>query len=142
MTSGVAALQLQLYPASSPAAVLSAILEKATIGALFALPSGSPNKLLYSRQPDLTTLIVGPSLVGPESYCSWSAMKFGGQPPYSFQWKRNGVFVTSDVSYSVAPAGSADFTLELYATDGVGRTYFTTKAIAIDPSNTSFSCTL
>lgn len=141
VTSGVAALQLQLYPASSPAAVASAILGKVTTGALFALPSGSPNKLLYSRQPDLSSSIVGPGLVGPESYCSWSATTSGGQPPYAFQWKRNGTFVTSAVSYSVSPAGYSGFSLELYVTDGVGRTHFTTKSVAIDVNDYTFSCT-
>jgi subtilisin family serine protease len=52
--AGVAALYLQQNPGSSPAAVASALVAAATNGVLTNLPSGSPNRLLYSRFPSST----------------------------------------------------------------------------------------
>lgn len=138
--SGVAALHLQLYPAYTPANVASVILASATSGAL-AVPPGSPNLLLYSRRPTFNATIAGPSTVGPYSSCSWTAEKSGGQPPYSVQWKRDGVLVSTGDTYSVFPAGFSGFLLEMTAVDGVGRTVFTPKSIYIDPSDPSFVCT-
>jgi hypothetical protein len=50
LTSGVAALHLQLYPTAGAATVNAAILDRATNGAVFTLPSGTPNKRLYAPQ--------------------------------------------------------------------------------------------
>jgi subtilisin family serine protease len=140
--SGAAALLLQLYPTASPTSVAAAILSNATTGALSGLPSGSPNRLLYSKQPVLSVSIVGPSTVGPDNYCVWNAVLAGGQPPYSVQWKRDGVLVAPGMSYSVSPAGSAGFSLEFFVTDGVGRTQFTTKSVSIDFTDYSFMCSM
>lgn len=140
LTSGVAALHLSLYPAAGAANVNAAILDKVTNGALVNLPGGTPNKLLYGPQLALNSSIPGPSLIGPSTYCSWSAFHTGGQPPYTYQWKRDGSIVTFAQSYSVGPAGNNGFSLELLVTDAIGRTHTSFKSIAINPSDYSFSC--
>ncbi|WP_291158937.1 S8 family serine peptidase [Gemmatimonas sp. UBA7669] len=140
LTSGVAALHLQLYPSAGAATVNAAVLDRVTNGAIFALPSGTPNKLLYAPQLALNSSIPGPVLIGPSSYCSWSAFHTGGQPPYTYQWKRDGSIVTFAQAYSVGPAGNSGFSLELLVTDAIGRTHTSFKSIAINPSDYSFSC--
>lgn len=140
LASGVAALHLQLYPTAGAATVNAAVLERVTHGAIINLPSGTPNKLLYAPQLALNTSIPGASLIGPSSYCSWSVAQSGGQPPYTYQWKRNGSIVSYGQGYSVGPAGSSGFLLELFVTDAIGRTHTSFKNIDINPSDYSFAC--
>jgi hypothetical protein len=141
LASGVAALHLQLYPTAGAATVNAAVLERVTHGALSDLPNGTPNKLLYAPQLPLISSIPGPSIVGPSSYCSWSAFHTGGQPPYSYHWKRDGTIVTFAQAYAVGPAGNSPFSLELLVTDAIGRNHTSFKNISINPSDYSFACT-
>lgn len=139
MVAGVAATILQLEPGASPAHVANEILARSTTGALSNIGSGSPNVLLHSRVRNLSAAIPEPSVIGPNTSCSWSATTSGGEPPYTYEWRRAGAVVATGVSYWTQSEW-ADFNLELRVTDGVGRTYWTTKTIAIDPDNTQFQC--
>lgn len=131
---------LQFSPSASPATVAAAIRSKATSGVLSSLPSGSPNRLLYSKQPDLMATILGSDVTGPYAFCSWSIDLRGGQPPYTMTWKRDGVLVSTGTGYSVYPAGFTGFGLEYTVTDGVGRIANTVKPISIDPMDARFTC--
>ena len=46
--AGTAALYLQVYPSASPASVASAIINNSTTGKITSVPSGTPNRLLYT----------------------------------------------------------------------------------------------
>ncbi|MEO6332367.1 MAG: S8 family serine peptidase [Gemmatimonadaceae bacterium] len=140
MVTGVAALHLQLYPSASPSSVESAVLSKTTNGGLSNIGSGSPNRLLYSKQLPLVTSIQGPDTIGQRASCTWDAYRTGGQPPYSHQWRQDGVVVSNTTSYSVNGGQTSDFTLELYTTDGVGRTHWAVKYVSIDPNNLEKIC--
>ena len=141
MVTGAAALILGLSPAASPPSVESALYSKATYGVLGNIGSGSPNRLLYTKQPPLVVSLVGPSVIGPASSCSWSAIVSGGQPPFSYVWHRDGVFAGSSTSYNVSPAGNADFSIDVTVTDGVGRVNGAGLGITIDPDNFQLACT-
>ena len=139
--SGVAALKLQLIPWLSPSWVWSQLLGSATTGALTGIGAGSPNKLLFSRQAPLTVAIFGPyDQIGPSSFCSWSAVESGGQPPYSYSWSRDGVPVASGSIYALSPVGSVSFGLTVEVVDGVGRTATVGQYISVDPMYTDFWC--
>lgn len=140
MVTGVAALHLQLFPGAAPSQVEAAILSKTTDGELTNIGAGSPNRLLFSKQPPLITAILGPEVVGPWAACTWYASVSGGQPSYVHEWRRDGVVVGSATSYSVSPAGSSDFMLELVTTDGVGRTHWAAKNVRIDPNSLELLC--
>lgn len=139
MVTGVAALQLQIYPLSTPSGVAWAIINKATSGELTGIGSGSPNLLLYSKQPTLFASIQGPSTMGPMMFCQWSAVVSGGQPSYQYEWRRDGQVVSTTTAYSVFGAFS-EFELSLKITDGVGRTAFRNMLITIDQQNFEPMC--
>jgi aqualysin 1 len=141
MVTGVAALHLQLFPSAAPADVEYEIYRKATPGVLGNIGSGSPNRLLYAKTTQPYLDIPGPSLVSAYATCTWTVVVTGGQPPYQYVWYRNGsTVVSTSSSYSVAPAGASDFTLDAYVTDALGRTNSASKSITIDPSTISFLC--
>lgn len=140
MVTGVAALHLQLYPTATPNQVESAIISKSTQGVLTGVGTGSPNRLLYSPQPPLISGILGPETIGPSSWCAWYRTHSGGQPPYSYEWCRNVTVVSTAPSYDTSNE-SSNFLIELLVTDGVGRTSFSYRSIAIDQNNTEIVCT-
>lgn len=141
MVTGVAALELQLRPTASPNHVKATVRNKTTVGVLTGIGPGSPNRLLYSRQPTLTATIDGPGTIGPSAQCTWYGIYSGGQPPYSLEWRRDWAVVGSGPSYTVVAGGFADFQLHFQVTDGVGRTVTAWKNITIDPDNYQFTCT-
>ena len=133
--SGAAALKLQLTSWLPPSAVASQLTGNATVGVLSDIGSSSPNLLLYTRQAALTVAIAGPfDQMGPSSSCSWAADISGGQPPFSYLWKRNEVQVSTYSYYDLSPVGSADFGLTLDVVDGVGRTASAGQSIFVDPN--------
>jgi hypothetical protein len=139
--SGAAAQQLQLVPWLPPSFVQNRVLTNATSGVLSGVGSGSPNRLLYSRQPPLTLQWYGPhEQLGPGSWCSWSGLETGGQPPYSYEWRRDGVLVASGPQYAVSAVGPVEFALTVRVIDGVGRSAETGRFITVDPSNTDDWC--
>jgi aqualysin 1 len=141
MGAGVAALFLQLYPSATPPQVRAWLLSNATTGTLALAPLlGSPDRLIYSRQPNLTGAISGPASLGPLAYCTWYFEKSGGQPPYSVQWYRDGAPVTTGDSYSVSAGESQGFSLFALVTDGVGRTASQQLQVSVDPLDQSFIC--
>lgn len=81
MVTGIAALFLQLYPGAAPNAVTNEIISKATTGVLTNIGAGSPNRLAYSLPPSLMAGVVGPSVIGPFTWCTWYESHTGGQPP-------------------------------------------------------------
>jgi subtilisin family serine protease len=139
MVTGVAALYLQLYPSWTPSAVEAAILSSTTTGALGNVGSGSPNRLLYSPQPQLTINISGASTIGPFTNCTWSAIRSGGQPAYQYLWRRNGAVVSTGLSYN--GGGFSNFDLSVEVTDGVGRSASSAMIVTVDPNNTDLVCT-
>jgi hypothetical protein len=143
MVTGVAALILQLYPTFSPSKVEAGILSNATQGVLGNIGSGSPNRLLHSRFPDLNPLsayISGPSTIGPYTSCTWYAAVSGGDAPYAYQWYRDGSPVGTSTQYSVRQGGNSDFDLGLVVTDGVGRHSASDLTVTIDPTNDQKLC--
>lgn len=142
MVTGAAALYLQLYPGASPSAVDAEIKSKATQGRLSNIGSGSPNRLLYTKQPALSVRIDGPTTLGPYTRCTWYATISGGQPPYQYQWTRDGAVVSTSSSYTVAQGGHTDFVLDVRVTDGVGRVSGNNAWISIDPHNHQLMCEL
>lgn len=140
LAAASAAMWLQLYPNASPYQLRTWITDNATTGVLSNIGTGSPNRLLYVRQPALGAVISGPSTIGPDQLCTWRGTESGGQPPYSFQWKRDGQVVSTSTSYSNGGGETAGFDLVLTVTDGVGRSIGANASVAIDWNNTSFTC--
>jgi len=138
--TGVGALELQLYPAASPAFVAAAIVSRATSGVVGNAGPGSPNRLLYSPRPLLTALILGPSTIGPFANCLWQALSTGGQPVYSYEWRRDGDLVSTGPSYEVNQGGFSNFALSLMITDGVGRIASNDLQVTIDFNNQELWC--
>ncbi len=49
--AGTAALCLERHPGQDPAAVRRCVLDNASLGRLSGIGSGSPNRLVYAREP-------------------------------------------------------------------------------------------
>jgi len=141
-TTGALAAQMQLYPGASVAMLRQYLLNNATWNALSNVGWGSPNLLLHTRQKPLTPSVVGPWLMGPQTACDWYLdLGGGGQPPFSISWTRDfGAIVSTSDHYGVSSAGPVDFSLQVSVVDGVGRTAYVGKYIAIDPFNTDYYC--
>jgi len=134
--SGAAALELQQYPWLSPTWVQNRLIERSTIGVLSGLNSGSPNRLLYTRPLPLTIEWYGAiDQMGPFSSCEWSANPRGGQPPFSFVWRRDGTQVSTASFYGVSAVGPNSFSLTVDVIDGAGRTSATGRYVSVDPNN-------
>jgi len=139
-TSGVAALELQLYPSKNHYEVVAAVIGNASENVLTDV-FGSPNRLLYSRRPTFLADIGGGFwTMGPSTRCHWYAVVLGGQPPYTYAWTRNNSTVSSSGTYNSLAGGYEDFGLYLQAWDSVGRTSTAAQWIVIDPSNSQYYC--
>ncbi|RCK75921.1 MAG: Alkaline serine exoprotease A precursor [Ignavibacteriae bacterium] len=63
--AGAAALYLQANPTASPATVQSAIINNATLNKITSVPSGTPNRLLYTLFSSTPTPPAAPTLSSP-----------------------------------------------------------------------------
>lgn len=67
--------------------------------------------------PSIAVRIDGPSLVPPNTVCTWTAVVTGGVPPYQYVWRRNGLIVGHAQTYSANSGTPGLFTLEVDVTD-------------------------
>jgi hypothetical protein len=138
--SGAAALQLQLYPSLHFDGITAKIIDNATVGVLTGIGPGSPNRLLYTRQAPLNAQMSDFALLGPTTQCDWFAIGVGGQPPYQFEFRRDGVVVSQTDFYSVWGGTTDSFGLGVTVTDGVGRIAQTGRFILFDPNYSEYNC--
>lgn len=128
--TGVAATYLQEASWASPAAVWSAMYNRATKNALSNLGTGSPNVFLRSGSPGPVATITGPSTAGDATACTWYASGTFGTAPYSYQWSG----VASGTGSELTSLINADGNLNLQITDALGRTSTTTRYIYLNQS--------
>ncbi|MGH7927728.1 MAG: hypothetical protein ACREQV_08025 [Candidatus Binatia bacterium] len=76
--------------------------------------------------------IMGPGSVPPNAFCEWSVDVEPGDPPYQYEWRRDGSVVSTSTSYSTNNTGGADFQLTIEVTDDRDDTAFDARAITID----------
>ncbi len=100
--AGVAALYLHQYPGSTPATVASAIVNNATLNKITSVPTGTPNKLLYSlfgvtptppSAPTLSSPANGATGVSTSPTLSWNASS--GATSYRLQVSTSSAFSTT-----------------------------------------------
>lgn len=104
--AGVAALYLHQYPASTPATVASAIVNNATLNKITSVPTGTPNKLLYSlfgtvtipAAPVLSSPANGATGVSTSPTLYWNASS--GATSYRLQVSTSSSFTTLIVDQS------------------------------------------
>ncbi|MCU0617369.1 MAG: S8 family serine peptidase [Gemmatimonadaceae bacterium] len=134
--SGAAALELQQYPWLPPTWIQNNLIARSTSGVLSGLNTGSPNRLLYTRPLPLSVEWYGAiDQMGPFSSCQWSASPLGGQPPFSFIWRRDGTQVSTSSLYGVSTVGPNSFALTVDVIDGAGRTSAAGRYITVDPNS-------
>jgi serine protease len=107
--AGAAALYLSLNPAATPSDVAMALIQSATTGALTAVPSGTPNLLLYTGD-----LAVNQGPTAPTAPPDTSGQTTPGidQPPtasFSATCQPNKMTCTFDASASADDHGISDF---------------------------------
>jgi subtilisin family serine protease len=122
--SGTAALMLSRDPSLPGATVRERIRMQAD--PWFANTGGGKLNVRRSLDvPSLSVSISGPRYV-PYQYssgtCTWTAVHAGGQPPYSYVWKRDGNWVGSGETYSMSytPLYNSSAWLEVTITDALG----------------------
>lgn len=76
-------------------------------------------KLNVGAALELSVEIAGPSSVGQEETCTWTADAAGGDPSYSYEWYRDNSFVGTGDEYT-AGTGTSDFLLRVDVTDQQG----------------------
>lgn len=132
--AGVAALYLQENPGSSPSSVTNAIINNATVNKITNVPTGTPNRLLYSIFNSVT-VPSAPTLISPTNNStgistsptlSWSASS--GATSYRLQVSLNSSFSSFVLDQSNISATS--FTLN-------GLTNNTTYYWRVNASNSA-----
>jgi len=68
--------------------------------------------------------IIGPDEVQEHVYCMWSSSVSGGAGGYSYEWRRDGQFVSDLSWYETFDTGDSGFLLELYVSDAANGTGF------------------
>lgn len=69
----------------------------------------------------LSVTMFGPDTLGLYATCTFSSMASGGVPPYSYEWKRDGVTVSTSVTYGMPGVTTSGFALAVYVTDAVNN---------------------
>jgi subtilisin family serine protease len=128
---GVAALYLQTHPTATPAAVASFITGQATTGVLTDIGSGSPNRLLYSRDgsfPKWAATAGAQAVSGDfngdgKTDIAVTGAKGWGSIPVAFS-AGDGTFTTSNQSVSGFPGWAASTGAKVVTGDfnGDGKT--------------------
>jgi hypothetical protein len=73
--------------------------------------------LIAYETATVSVTIDGPTDVPANTECEWKANVNGGLPPYSYEWLRDGITVSTTDSYT-ADTGTNDFRLDLEVVDG------------------------
>jgi subtilisin family serine protease len=133
--TGVAALYLQANPTATPAQVSAALVQNATSGAITGIPSGTPNRLLFSTFAPPPPAPAAPTLATPADNAtgvtvpvtlSWNAAS--GASSYRVQVSTSSSFATLAADQSVAGtstsvsglAGSTPYYWRVSATNAGG----------------------
>lgn len=121
LTSGVAAIWLGLYTQMSPEDLTQALIRNSTPNTVLNVPSGTWNRLLYSRV-QLAAYILGPAVVFETSPVNYQAKAFGGSTPYTYAWYKDNVLVSTSSTYSMTsgfPGNGWVMRLEVTSASGV-----------------------
>jgi len=104
---------------------------------------------LYQIELDLGSLIVfelpvtatieGASLVPQSASCQWTGYPTG-RAPFTYEWRRDGVIVSTDQIYSTTSTGTASFELSFKATDARAQTNTGYLSVDIDPNDFGIIC--
>ncbi|HEX8393053.1 MAG TPA: S8 family peptidase [Longimicrobium sp.] len=127
--TGVAALYLRKAGGgASPAAVHKALVDNASVNKLSSIGTGSPNRLLYTRNMMVNVTLSGPTTVTAPGWYTFSASGSGGASPYTYSWGGAGSG-TSTVTSAYIPSGGAS--VVVYITDAGGMTFGTSRYVTV-----------
>lgn len=93
-----------------------------------------------ANRQSLTVQMFGPDVLGFYSSCSYLAMPSGGTPPYSYEWKRDGVTVSTSEWYTMPSVTTSGFGLAVYITDAASGFTYDSKYVFYDPDDRSGNC--
>lgn len=88
----------------------------------------------------VSALVYGETSVPPNGVCDWEAVISPGWPPYSSEWRRDGVLVSTATAYHTSDTGTSDFQLTYTVTDARNDSDFIVLNVDVDPNDTRFSC--
>jgi hypothetical protein len=75
---------------------------------------------------------LGPSVLRPNTVCTWTADILGGVAPFTYSWTKNGVVVSTTTKWK--GSGTSSFTLRLTVTSGDGQVQYNEEQITISSS--------
>ena len=135
--AAAAALLLSVEANLTQAQVKSRLLDSAdACGAWSDFGAGKLNiarALGVTITPISSLTIFGPSRVKPNTTCMWWPSVSGGTPPFTYDWYRNGAWISSD-EYAYIQTGSATFTLRLDVADHYQQTASKSKSVTVSSS--------
>lgn len=95
---------------------------------------------LWIWEPTISATIGGPDLVPPSAVCEWDGT-YQGRPPFTFEWRRDGLLVSTGFSYSTTDTGTTGFQLSFEVTDALSNTDTDYLWVDIDSGDPGFMCT-
>lgn len=123
--AGTAALYLQAHPASLPVTVTNAIINNATLDKISGVPSGTPNKLLYSLFGTTPSPPQAPILISPTNGASHVSTAT------TFKWNAS----TDATSYRLQVSTNSTFNTTIIDQSGITTTAYTANKLS---GNTTF----
>ncbi|MDI6765265.1 MAG: S8 family serine peptidase [Bacteroidota bacterium] len=118
--AGTAALYLQANPASLPITVANAIVDNATLNKITGVPSGTPNKLIYSLFGTTPTQPLAPILISPAN----GSVRISTTP--TFKWNAS----TDATSYRLQVSTSSTFNTTVVDQSGIITTSVTVSKLS------------
>jgi subtilisin family serine protease len=143
--AGAAALFLSANPSATPAQVTAALNGDATAGAIISLPSGTPNRLLYTANigsgsqpppPPPPTLTASYTYSCSRLTCSFNGSSSVGAATYSWTFGDGGTATGVTTSHTFAGRASYTVTLTVENT-GPTASNSTSKTITCNPQRCS-----
>lgn len=136
-TAGVAALFLEQEPTAPTWRINDLLKRSATSGALVSstLPTGSPNRLLFSRAvaaeyPPPPTYPMAPEITGPDfvrphsAFCLYTTTTGSAAQPFTYAWYMDGVLQSETSQFFRPSVGTTSFQIEVHILDGDGSSWW------------------
>ena len=90
--------------------------------------------------PPVVATIEGPTVVGHETTCTWTAVNVsGGVPPYRYRWVWDDSWYGDGPSVTWSHFDLETFNVQLQVTDAQSRTFYFYKAVSMNPNATACS---